>query len=61
MIDKNKKSEFDIIFEKMDTRNDSASTEFFSAKERIEADEINKLREIVLDVSEEEQRYFSRT
>jgi len=57
MIDKNKtKGNFDIVFEKLARMEES--------KEQIsdlvkESSAINKLREIVLEVNEENDRYFS--
>ena len=57
MIDKNKvKGNFDIIFEKLAQMEESKEEVSDLVKE---SSAINKLREIVLEVNEENDRYFS--
>ena len=59
MTNDKKKYNFDVVFKKLNDYQASASKEVRSVSDVQEADEINKLREIVLDVSEESERYFS--
>ncbi|MDP8212777.1 MAG: hypothetical protein P9X22_05745 [Candidatus Zapsychrus exili] len=50
-----KKDKFNIIFEKLSQLKDSKEVAVFEGLEEFE--EINELRKIVLDVSEEEQSF----
>lgn len=54
------KDNFGIIFRKLSEMNKSKEDLGFS-KELEASAEINKLREIVLDISEENEQYFSTT
>ena len=54
------KYNFDIIFQKLSEMTKSKEDSQFS-KELEASAEINKLREIVLDVSEGNEQYFSTT
>jgi hypothetical protein len=59
MIKKNKaKGNFDIIFEKLDQMGESKQEVSDLVNE---SSAINKLREMVLEVNEENERYFSTT
>jgi hypothetical protein len=51
---------YDIIFQKLSEMEKSKEDSRFS-KELTDSAEINKLREIVLDISEENEQYFSTT
>ena len=59
---KKKKSmyNFSIIFQKLSELKNSKE-ELITREELIESEEINKLREIVLDVSDKDERHFSTT
>ncbi len=52
--------DFRIIFQKLSAITKSKEHAAFSKEMEVSA-EINKLREIVLDVSEENEQYFSTT
>lgn len=55
-----KNYDFELIFQKLSEI--SQSKEYATFSKEVEASaEINKLREIVLDVSEENEQYFSTT
>lgn len=58
-IDKEKYN-FGIIFQKLSELKKSKEDASFSKELEVSA-EINKLREIVLDISEENEQYFSTT
>lgn len=51
---------FSIIFQKLSELKNSKE-ELITREELIESEEINKLREIVLDVSDKDERHFSTT
>lgn len=51
---------FDIVFQKLAELKGSKE-QIISRQESDEFQEINELREIVLDVSEENEKYFSTT
>ena len=51
---------FDIVFQKLSELKDSKE-QIISRQESDEFQEINELRKIVLDVSEENEKYFSTT
>jgi len=55
-----KNYDFGVIFQKLSEINKSKEHATFSKEVEVSA-EINKLREIVLDVSEENEQYFSTT
>lgn len=55
-----KNYDFGVIFQKLSEINKSKEYALFSKELEVSA-EINKLREIVLDVSEENEQYFSTT
>lgn len=53
-----RKYNFDVIFQKLSELKDSEK-DTISYQELQESREINQLREIVIDVSEEAEQYFS--
>lgn len=58
METKKRKYNFDVIFQKLSELKDSGK-DTISYQELQESREINQLREIVIDVSEEAKQYFS--
>ncbi len=58
METKKRKYNFDVIFQKLSELKDSGK-DTISYQELQESREINQLREIVIDVSEEAEQYFS--
>ena len=58
METKKRKYSFDVIFQKLSELKDSGK-DTISYQELQESREINQLREIVIDVSEEAEQYFS--
>ncbi len=57
-MNEKRKCDFDIVFRKLSALKES-SDEVRSVEEVVETEEINKLREIVLDVAGKDERYFS--
>jgi len=60
MVTKKSRYNFDIIFEKLAELKGSKG-EVILSQELEESQEINKLREIVLGISEDNEQYFSTT
>ena len=60
MMTKKNKYNFTIVFDKL-AELKSGNELPLSCKEFTEYQEINKLREIILDISEQKEQYFSTT
>lgn len=58
MIMKKHPYNFDVIFQKIGELKDS-NEEIISSEELLESQEINRLREIIADISEKQEEYFS--